>query len=443
MAEASDPLRLQYLPSLDGLTLVRQAPPASAGSFAATYVGPAGWGFDAPGQEGTARLVNQLVTSAAGPYDRVALARRLDRAGATLTRQCAPESAEVTVWGPAEEWEELLGLLALAVLRPRFDPDDVQHARRQLVERQLREWTQPAQRAERELLHHIFPPGHPYGRTGLGSSRSLRKLTRERLVRFHQEHYTSGGALLVVTAPASRERVERVSGRLFSDFERSVGPTLGSAAVRPSVLRRRTVDLPGRSQVDVRVGGPSIARSDPRFPAAFLANELLGGRPLLSRLFQRVRERGGLAYHASSELEAMRLGGYWVASAGTGPDRWQKVVPMLEQELERLRETTAPSSELDLVRESAIGEIPLSLESTAEAHELAVDAAYHGLPEDHWLRWPDVLRAVRPAHVRDAAREAFDSAGAVTVVVGPVGSAPSRVRRAGTLRKRTAAGTPR
>ena len=161
MVEANAPLRFAYLPSVDGLTVVRQAPPASAGSFAATYVGPAGWGFDGPGLEGNARLVSQLVPCAAGPYDRVALARRLDRAGATLTSQCAPESSELTVWGPADEWEELLGLLALAVLRPRFDADDVRHARRQLVERQLRESTQPAQRAERELLRSIFPDGHP------------------------------------------------------------------------------------------------------------------------------------------------------------------------------------------------------------------------------------------------------------------------------------------
>ena len=429
MAEATDPLRVEYLSPLDGLTVVRQAPPASAASFAATYVGPAGWGFDGLGTEGTARLVNQLVTSAAGPYDRVALARRLDRAGATLTRQCAPESAEVTVWGPADEWEELLGLLALAVLRPRFDPDDVRRARRQLVERQLRESTQPAQRAERELLRGIFPRGHPYAGTGLGSARSLRRMSRERLVRFHREHYTSGGGLLVVTAPARAERLGNVARRLFTSFEGSKGPALAPGTGRSAAGGRRDIDLPGRSQVEVRVGGPSIARSDPRYPAAFLANEMLGGRPLLSRLFQRVRERGGLAYHAGSELEAMRLGGYWLAGAGTGADRWRKVVPMLEGELARLREASAPAQELDLVRESTIGEIPLSLESTAEAHELAVDAAYHGLAEDHWLRWPETLRAVRPGEVRDAAREAFGDAGSLVVIVGPLGEPKGTVRR--------------
>ena len=105
MSERSDPLRVEYSEAENGLRIARQSPPAGSASISATYVGPAGWGFDPEREAGVARLANQLVTSAAGSHDRVALARLLDRAGATLTRQCAPESAEVTIWGPEDEWE--------------------------------------------------------------------------------------------------------------------------------------------------------------------------------------------------------------------------------------------------------------------------------------------------------------------------------------------------
>ena len=421
MTDANDPMRVEYGAELAGLQVVRQSPPPAAASFSATYVGPAGWGFDPPGREGTARLVNQLIASAAGKYDRVELARRLDRAGATLSHQCSPESAEATIWGPATEWLPLLGILADVVLRPRFDPADVARVRRQVLERQLRELAQPAPRADREMLRAVFPKGHPYRETGLGDRRTVGRLGRSELVRFHREHYTSGDAILVVTAPARLASIERAARRLFGRFERSRAPqpTLPPVAARSATVR--SIDLPGRSQVEVRVGGPSVARSDPEYPAAFLANELLGGRPLLSRLFQRIRERGGLAYHASSELEAMRWGGYWMAQAGTGADRWRRVVPMLADEVDRLRRTTVRPAELRVIRESAIGEIPLALESTIEAHDLAVDLAYHHLPADYWARWPGLLRAVGPADVRRAAETAIDRRTAATVVAGPVG----------------------
>lgn len=421
MGKGSDPLRIERSEPVDGLELVRQAPPAGAQSFAATYVGPGGWGFDTPGAEGVARLTSLLLTSAAGPFDRVELARRLDRAGATLTSQCAPESAEVTIWGPAEEWADLLGLLAEVVLRPRFERDDHRRALRQLAERQLREASQPGSRADRELLRSVFPRGHPYRETGLGDRRSLRRLSRESIVRFHGSHYTSDGGILVVTAPARRSEIERVVRQRFRGFPKAAAPSLRVPGGRREGPKLVKVVLPGRTQVEIRMGGPSVPRDDPAFPAAFLANEVLGGRPLLSRLFQNVREKEGLAYHASSELEAMRLGGYWVAGAGTGADRWEKVVRILDRELRRLREETLGASELRSLRESAIGEIPLSLESTSDAHELAVEAAYYHLPEDHWRTWPDRLRAVRPRDLREAAAGAFSADGAVTVVAGPVG----------------------
>jgi zinc protease len=420
MTEPTDPLRIEYGAELDGLRVVRQVPPAGAASFSATYVGPAGWGFDPGGREGAARLVNQLVTSAAGRYDRVALARLLDRSGATLSRQCAPESAEVTIWGPAGEWEPLLAILADVVLRPRFEPSDLARARRQMRERQLREATQPANRAERELLRAVFPAGHPYRESGLGSPRTLSRLTRGDLVRFHREHYTSGDSSLVVTARARLPAVERAARRLFHGFARVRAPTLTVPPVPAPRTGERSVNLPGRSQVEVRVGGASIARSAPEYPAAFLANEILGGRPLLSRLFQRVREKGGLAYHASSELEAMRFGGYWVAEAGTGADRWRRVVPMLREEVDRLRTERVGRAELEATRRSVIGEIPLALESTSEAHELAVDVAYHRLPGDYLLGWPDLLRAVRSRDVEAAAALALDRRTSVTVYAGPV-----------------------
>lgn len=423
MAEATNPLRVEYGAEIDGLKIVRQPPPAGAASFSATYVGPAGWGFDPPGEEGTARVVNHLLTSAAGRFDRVRLARLLDRSGATLSHQCAPESAEVTIWGPAAEWQRLLAVLADVVLRPRFDPADVARVRRQTLERQLREMSQPAIRAERELLHSVFPAGHPYRATGLGTRRSVSRLSRADLIAFHRDHYTSGDACLVVTVPARRSQVERTAGALFRRFGRHSAPTLRLPRVPSRSPRKSIVNLPGRSQVEVRIGGSSIARSAPEFPAAVLANEVLGGRPLLSRLFQRVREKGGLAYHASSEIEAMRFGGYWVAQAGTGADRWRKVVPMLTEEVKRIQSTVVSSAELDTIRESVIGEIPLALESTAEAHELAVDVAYHRFPSDYWVRWPGVLRSVRPREVREAAAVALDLDHSVTVLSGPVGRA--------------------
>lgn len=419
MAERHDPLRMEYGAHDAGLRLLWQPPPTGAASASITYVGPAGYGFDPPGREGTARMVARLLTSGAGPFGRVALARELDRAGATLNSQIAPESAEVTIWGPAADWQTLLELLAHAILRPRFDAEDIDRVRRQLRESQLRELSQPAQRAERELFRAMFPSGHPYRETGRGAARSIRRIDRKALLRFHTEHYTADGGVLVATIPSDLGRLERAAKRRFRAFERERSPA--PLRLSPVHGRRgvREISMPGRSQTEVQVGGASIARRAEEYPAAFLANEILGGRPLLSRLFQNVREQAGLAYHASSELEAMRLGGYWTAQAGTSPKHARRVESLLIREIGRMGAELVRTAELERIRRSVIGEMALSLETAASAHELAVDVAYHGLPPDYWIRWPPTLRGLGPRSIRDAAAFALDVRGATSVVAGP------------------------
>jgi zinc protease len=418
--DRNDPLVIARSQRADGLTVVRQAAPAGSAGFAATYVGPSGWAYDPAGREGTAVVTSLLAPSAAGRRDRVALARELDLRGGSLHRHCAPESNELAVSGPASELEPLLGILADVVLRPRFDGKDLARVLRQVHERQLRESTQPGSRAERELLHALFPVGHPYRGSGLGTRASVGKIRRADVVRFHQEQTSSAGGFLVVTTSRPMSEVERLATRAFRTF-----PVEHPVRAEPSVhaerkpAETRTVPMAGRTQTEIRIGGLAPARHDPAFGALYLANEVLGGRSLLNRLFQHVRERRGLAYHASSDLDAMRWGGYWTAQAGTGPERADQVVVLMAKEVRGIAERTIPSSELDRIRESAIGEIPLALETAADAHELAVDAAYHGLHERHWRDWPAALRAISAGAIRSAVAPVYAPDGAVTVVAGP------------------------
>jgi zinc protease len=420
MSRDSDPRVVRSVTRADGLEIARQAAPAGAASFAATYIGPSGWAYDPAGRSGAALVTSLVAASAAGDRDRVALAQFLDRYGATLSRRVAPETTEYTIWGPQRAFEPLLGILADIVLRPRFDPSDLARVRRQTFERQLRELAQPASRAEREFLHAIYPGGHPYRSTGLGTRSGVAGLDRKDLVRFHREHATSDGALLVVTGRPSLDDTVRAAGRAFDSFPTEHAPA-GPRVAPPRRPTSRPIAcaMPGRSQVEIRVGAAAIPRSDPRYPAAFLANEVLGGS-LLSRLFQKVREQSGLAYHASSELEAMRWGGYWVAQAGTGPERLAPARRQVESEVARIRTTLVPSRELDRIRGSVIGEIPLAFETTQGAHEIGVDVSYHHLGATFVAEWPGVLRALSSADLRAAASETFGTDGLVTVLAGPV-----------------------
>lgn len=415
-----DPLRVAREELGEGLALVRQDAPAGSRAVALSYIGPGGTAYDPQGSEGLALVAGELAVVAAGRRDRRALARRLDALGATLGQSPSPECLEITAWGPAEHWEALLDLLADAVLRPRYAAEDVALARRQLREQQLRERTQPDLRAETELLRALFPKGHPYRRSGLGDARSLRRIDPTALRAFHRAHYVAEGAAVVVTSDRPSEELRAAVARRF------LGEGLAGAPPRPAMPvvsaprpARRQVPLPRRAQTEVRLAAVGVARSDPRYPALYLANEVLGGQAFLSRLLRRVREEEGLAYHASSELEAMGWGGLWEVQAGTGPERADAVEAALRREFARLRETAIPRAELDRVRESDIGSLALDIETTQRAHDLALTSAYYRLPEDFYRTWPGRLRAVTPEEIRAAVAATVPEAALAVVRVGP------------------------
>jgi zinc protease len=289
-------------------------------------------------------------------------------------------------------------------------------------ESQMREMTQPDQRADKELARRIFPNGHPYRETGTGTATSLARITPARLTEFHRTHFARRSAQLIVTSSRPASRIRRGVGDSFHEWPRDDGPATPELRVpSPPHARVDRIPLAARGQAEIRMGGPSLPRADPRYPALYLADEILGGRSILSRLFQTLREKRGLVYGAGSELECLQWGGAWQAEAGTHPAKVGQVLQLLRAEVDRISTTTAPPSEIRRIRESSLGSLQLHLETTQGAHSLAVEAAYFHLPADFYRTWPRTFRAVEPQEIRDAAAVGFDPHRASVVVAGPLG----------------------
>jgi zinc protease len=86
---------------------------------------------------------------------------------------------------------------------------------------------------------------------------------------------------------------------------------------------------------------------------------------MFGRIGESVRERSGLAYHASSSLSGGIGPGPWVIIAGVHPNNIDKTIELISQEIARY---VADQSDEELADSQAnyIGRLPLSLESNAE-----------------------------------------------------------------------------
>src|SRR5207248_3023951 len=129
-------------------------------------------------------------------------------------------------------------------------------------------------------------------------------------------------------------------------------------------LGRRIViplDVP---QANVAFGTPGIARDDPDFMAAYIANHILGGGSFSSRLYHEVREKRGLAYGVSDVLVWLKHTAVLVGSTATRADATGKTIEIIEQEIRRLGEEGPSQQELSKAKTYLKGSFALGLDSS-------------------------------------------------------------------------------
>jgi predicted Zn-dependent peptidase len=269
-----------------------------------------------------------------------------------------------------------------------------------------------------EVFAEAFWPDHPLGRPILGTRRSVSRFARGDLARYFTRVYCPDNILIAAAGHLEHKAVAALVGRHFEGLERRA-TTVPSPAngTRPPAVSFRTVtrSKPQLEQVHLCLGAPACSQAHPDRYACYLLNTVLGGS-MSSRLFQKVREKRGLAYSISSGLTAYSDAGVLTVYAGTGLESAPEVVRLTLEEIRRMREERLPAEELRRAKDHVKGGLLLSLEgSNARMNHLARQELYFGrqLPTDEIM---GAIEAVSADDVRRVAGEIFGGRLAASVL---------------------------
>jgi len=164
-------------------------------------------------------------------------------------------------------------------------------------------------------------------------------------------------------------------------------------------------------------------RKAPEYLAASLGNSILGQFGLMGRIGDSVREKAGLAYYASTSLNAWREGGSWEVSAGVNPENVERAAALITAELRRFTSELVTQEELEDNQNNYIGRMPLSLESNSGVANSLLNLERFDLGLDYLQRYPALIRAITREQVLEAARAYIDPEKLVIVSAGPRGKA--------------------
>jgi zinc protease len=331
---------------------------------------------------GLATMTMALLDEGAGDLDAAAFQGRIEDLAADVGFGADQDTLTANLRTLSEHRDEAFALLALALSRPRFDAEAIERVRSQMLAALDRRATDPDDAAARRFYATIYPD-HPYGRPVEGTAATVAAIGRADIAAFAKGRLARSALVIGVAGDIAAEQLAALLARTFGELPADAQPAAIAEAVPAATGATLVVEMPAR-QSSVMFGQAGVLRSDPKFYALTVVNQVLGGSGLNSRLFEEVREKRGLVYSVYTNPQPFEHGALWVGQAGTANERVAETVAVIREQWQRLKAGGLTAAELDDAKTYLTGSFPLRLTSNSRLAGTLVAMQLHRLGSD-WL----------------------------------------------------------
>jgi zinc protease len=393
-----------------------------------SLVSTQGAAADSDNRAGTAGLTAAVMTQGTRTRSAEQIARAVEALGSSLSAGAGWDGSTVGLTVRTGQLDAALGIVADVARNAVLAPEEVERQRTSAldaVQVSLRDPGEVAGLAAMRTVYGASPYGHPAG----GTAATLRAITRTDIQQAYRDTWVPGHATLILTGDITPEQARALARRHFGDWRGvSLAGNRITAAAPAATNRIIVIDMPGAGQAAVAVARSTIARQDPRYYRALVANAVLGGG-YSARLNQEIRIRRGLSYGAGSGMEARRQPGPFAASVQTRNDAAAEVLGLILAEMRRLGAEPIPAAELTARRASLTGDFGRDMETNGGTAGTIASYVMRGIDPSEVGRYLPSVLAVTPAQAQGAAAELFSPTGTTTVIVGEASQFLERLRR--------------
>jgi len=425
------------LPAFERLTLgngaqVALMPRRDTPLVSMTVVVRGGSLADAPGREGTASLLADLMQKGAGVRDAVQFAEAIEGAGGRLALTSGAEALALGASFLARDVGLMIELSSDALLRPRLEPAEFEKVRALAIQSIAAAKDSDPRALVGEYGDAWLFRGHPYGRPAGGDEASLASVTIDDVKR-HFDVQLRGDRLIIAVVgdfdPAD------VRGRLeaaFGSLARAGAAAPAAAAARPLEGRRvLLVDKPGAAQTYFWLGNVGAARTDPDRIAQGVVNTVFGGR-FTSMLNTELRVKSGLTYGARSGFDRRAQPGAFSITSFTATASTVQAIDLALATLDRLHAEGVDAPTLQSAQAYLLGQFPPTIETNGALAARLADLMLYDLGPEDVDEFAARVAAVDVAGARRTIERSFPrSRDLAIVLVGDADRIRDQVRKYG------------
>ncbi|WP_294315651.1 pitrilysin family protein [uncultured Chryseobacterium sp.] len=346
---------------------------------------------------GVSEIMAEQFENGTTSMSKDAFNKKVDYLGANLNFSSNGASANSL----SKYFPEVLGLMADAIVNPKFSAEEIQDSKARAIEGLKSEEKNASAIASR--VSNALMYGKNTSRGEFETVESINRIQLADVQNIYKKYYAPDNAYLVIVGDVKFDKVKSLVEKAFSGWKKANTPM---TPVEPAVNVAKTeidvVDVPSAVQSVVSLNNlNTLKMKDANYFPATIANYILGGGGE-ARLFMNLREKNGFTYGAYSNMSASKYSPQFSASASVRNEVTDKAVKEFMNELNAI--SAVKPEELENAKAKLKGSFILALEQPATIARFALNQKIQDLPDDFYTNYLKSIDKVTAADVSNAVK---------------------------------------
>lgn len=359
-----------------------------------------GSGYEDPKIKGIAHLIEHTVFKRTKTKTADQIAALIENKGGDIN---AFTGQEITAYHSklgADNFEVGMDVVSDIMLNPVFNKKDIDKEKKVVLQEMKMYHDAPKRFVSEKLFEQIYAP--PFGLSGIGTPETLKRITRAAMQKYHGIYYSPSNIVVSVVGKADVDHIWNLSRKYFlkKQVQRQINK-MQKLSVKPGSFGNFIEHRKGIDQAHLSFGYLMPSLQSPLRYAAEIFNNIFGELSFTSRLYQEIRERRGLAYHAYSSVNQEVDYSYGEIYIGTEKSKLESSKKIALKELKKMEKVDL--KDVNESKERLIGKFALRGE---DSENVAYDLLQEELNGDgkEYYKYPARISEVKLEDVRKVAK---------------------------------------
>lgn len=310
--------------------------------YAMLNLGPA---YEKPTERGISNLTLKMLLRGTRKKNYEQIVGSIENTGGSITTDIEENLGYLAITIHQKYFSRALALLAELFSEAIFPEKELTKTKEEIIN-QLKSMDDSPDSFAFQAFYENFYSGTPYMYPPEGRIESVKKLSREDLIKFYRTHFIPNNLVLSIAGDFSDETIKKEVNHYFGKLE-------GRARPKPAPFKSKLffdpkikiIKKPGLKTNWVIVGWPAPPAASSRLADFKILSTILGGG-MNCQLFLKYREEQPLAYAIGANYPLQKYLSHFLAFVETSSVNYQEISQGIKNLIEALKQKPVSPAEL-------------------------------------------------------------------------------------------------